>query len=250
MRWRTAITGCIGLGVLLGAAGSGAWAQSHIAPSPTVIELFTSEGCGSCPAADAFAGELAGRSDVLLLSFHVDYWDYRGWKDQFAQQAFAERQHAYARTLAQRYVYTPQMVLDGRMLEFGADRTAIQRMLGKIQQQEGKRLAVRQLGRGAAMAVLIENTVGIDIARDKPATVWLAIFDRLQSSKVTQGDNAGRTLPSYNVVRQWRPIGSFAGDAITIPVEFAVSKLEQGGAVIVQSAAGGPILAALPLEAD
>jgi hypothetical protein len=241
---------CLGLLVLLTQAGDTRAQSVTPVVSPIVIELFTSEGCDSCPPADAFAGELAHRSDVLLLSLHVDYWDYRGWKDQYAQHGFAERQRAYARTLTQRYVYTPQMVVDGRMQEFGSDRKAVERTLAHVRQQAAKRLAVRQTGHGGATAVLIENPIGIDVSRERPATVWLVIFDRQQTTKVTKGENAGRTLPSYNVVRQWRRIGSFAGEAVTIPVEFDIAKVDQGGAVIVQTGQTGPILAALMLQAD
>src|SRR5262249_52141887 len=153
-----------------------------------------------------------GRPELLVLSLHVDYWDYRGWKDAFAQHAFAERQRAYARALAQRFVFTPQMVLDGRMQEVGSDRKAVEHMLTKIQQQDIQRLALRQQGRGAATVIVIENSAGLEISREKPATVWLVIFDRQQTTKVTNGENAGRTVSSYNVVRQWQRIGSFAGE--------------------------------------
>src|SRR3954454_13169577 len=82
---------------------------------PWAIELFTSQGCSSCPPADAMLGKLAGRPDIVALSFHIDYWDYIGWKDRFATKETTERQRAYARTLRQKYVYTPEMVVDGRV---------------------------------------------------------------------------------------------------------------------------------------
>src|SRR3954454_10513973 len=84
---------------------------AHAEERPVVVELFTSQGCNSCPPADAYLGELAARSDVLALGLHVDYWDYIGWKDPFAQRAYTERQRHYSRALNQRFVYTPQMVI-------------------------------------------------------------------------------------------------------------------------------------------
>src|SRR6478735_5152513 len=86
---------------------------------PWAVELFTSQGCSSCPPADAELGKLARRPDIVALSFHVDYWDYIGWKDRFASKESTERQRTYARTLKQRYVYTPEMVVDGRVHEPG-----------------------------------------------------------------------------------------------------------------------------------
>src|ERR1700748_2542532 len=102
-------------------AGGGLLGAAHTLPEgkggPWSIELFTSQGCSSCPPADAELGKLARRPDIVALSFHVDYWDYIGWKDRFATKATTERQRTYARTLAQRYVYTPEMVVDGRVNE-------------------------------------------------------------------------------------------------------------------------------------
>src|SRR5579871_5161633 len=96
---------------------------------PWAVELFTSQGCSSCPPADAQLGKLALRPDIVALSFHVDYWDYIGWKDRFATKETTERQRTYARTLAQRYVYTPEMVVDGRVNQPGTSSRQIDEML-------------------------------------------------------------------------------------------------------------------------
>lgn len=239
-----------GLGAALIAAAVPAARGQNVdvmAGPPIVIELFTSQGCDTCPPADAFAGELTKRGDVLTLSLHVDYWDYLGWKDPYAQRAFSERQRAYSRALAQRFVYTPQMIVDGRLQDVGSDRKAIEHAIAKIKQQAIGRLVLRQVGVGPKVAVAIENPAGVDVSRAKPATIWLAIYDPLKITVITRGELAGQTLPSYNIVRRLERIGNFVGEPITVAVDLSAAERDQGCAIIVQSIAAGPILAALPL---
>src|SRR5690348_4653604 len=95
------------------------------APRPIVVELFTSQGCSSCPPADALLNELAQRPDVVALGFHVDYWDYLGWKDPLSAPGSTQRQRDYARLLNQPTIYTPEMVIDGHLQLVGSDRTAV-----------------------------------------------------------------------------------------------------------------------------
>src|ERR1700761_1429646 len=110
---------------------------------PWAVELFTSQGCSSCPPADAQLGKLCDRPDIVALSFHVDYWDYIGWKDPYANRAMTDRQRAYARVLRQRYVYTPEMVVDGVTHEPGVTRASIDEMLMAAQHQSPQRATPR-----------------------------------------------------------------------------------------------------------
>src|SRR4030095_16902047 len=113
------------LAMLAGAFGSSSAAEAAEAGTPVGVCLFSSQGCSSGPPADAFLGELAGRADVIALAFHIDYWDYIGWKDPFASPAWTDRQHAYKRSLGLHMVYTPQMVIDGRADAVGSERQAV-----------------------------------------------------------------------------------------------------------------------------
>src|SRR5580693_6684731 len=135
-------------------------AHAHsTAEGPWAVELFTSQGCSSCPPSDAYLGGLAKRTDIVALSYHVDYWDYIGWKDPFATRATTDRQRAYARVLKQRYVYTPEMVVDGITHEPGVTRSSIDEMLAAAQHQSPRR-ATPQLSR----------------IMDGPLTVALGVF--------------------------------------------------------------------------
>ena len=125
------IGGAAAAGVAVAAARVVPAKPSRPAEGPWAIELFTSQGCSSCPPADAYLGVLAKRPDIVALSFHVDYWDYIGWKDAFATRATTERQRAYARVLKQRYVYTPEMVVEGIGHDTGRERAGIERLVGR-----------------------------------------------------------------------------------------------------------------------
>lgn len=197
---------------------------------PLVVELFTSQGCNSCPPADAYLSELAQRPDVLALSLHVDYWDYIGWKDPFAQHAFTLRQRDYSRALAQRYVYTPQMVINGELQGVGSERDTIETLLAR---------AAKERQSGTAKPPVIrykENQVRIEGGSATPAIVWLAIFDAKHATPIARGENAGRNLNNYNVVREWRELGRYTGKPMTIALDMDdLAAGQRGCAVLVQS---------------
>jgi len=214
---------------------------------PVVVELFTSQGCNSCPPADAFLGELTARPDVLALSLHVDYWDYIGWKDPFAQRAYTERQRNYSRALNQRFVYTPQMVVDGALQGVGSERATINKLIDK---------AHRIAASGPAVAVTPVSGSGdqrvVHVGDGKaaaPAKVWLVFYDSKHETPVHAGENSGRKLANYNVVRTLIPIGEWTGRAADFSVDLdAIDADCDGAAVIVQTAETGPIIAATRID--
>ena len=218
------------------------WAAFAAAPAgaadakhPIVIELFQSQGCSSCPPANANLIQIAARDDVLALNFAVDYWDNLGWKDTFAKPEFTARQWAYARAMGRADVYTPEIVVNGRADGVGADAAEMRELAEK--NQRGAAAPELTLEPGAA-------TVGPGRAPPAGADVWLARYQRgVTEVAVKRGENAGRTLPHANVVREMILVGHWSGAAerLALPAP-GDSRLAE--AVIVQTSGAGPILAA------
>jgi hypothetical protein len=209
-------------------------------PRPAVVELYTSEGCSSCPPAEVYVGELAQRRDVLALTFHVDYWDNLGWPDRFALPDAVLRQRGYAKALAKSSVYTPQVVIDGRGDFVGSDRRAIGRALANPR-DDGVSIA---LGAG-------DGNVTISLAkRGGVATseVILVAYQRKAVSTVARGENAGRTLEEFNIVRSFRTLGRWEGE--TRQFGARIDSLPAGTtdiAVLVQPIGLAPIIGAATL---
>jgi len=219
-------------------------------PAPVVVELFTSQGCNSCPPADRLLGELARRPDVLALSFNVDYWDYIGWKDPFASRAHTERQRAYGRALGRRVVYTPQMVIDGADEAVGSARAEVEARIAAAAARGGKltlRFARDDSGRNS---VLIPARTPDIPPSAVPATVWLVLYDREHVTEVKRGENAGATLANHNVVRELRQLGQWTGAATELPLDIAPGAAGDGCAVIVQAGQTGPVLGAAAMALD
>jgi hypothetical protein len=229
-------------------AAAGTQAQSAWAGEsrPVVVELFTSQGCSSCPPADELLGELAKQPGVLALSFHVDYWDYIGWKDPFAAAQYTERQRDYTAKLGLRYVYTPQMVIDGRHDVVGSKRGEVMRIIAEAAMTE------------PAVAVTLDDVGGGRVllsagqAPMEGATVWLVNFDDGHDTDVARGENRGHSLHNSNVVREFIALGTWSGEARSFDLDFAGAKAAgRGGcAVIVQQGRGGPILGAAVYDLD
>jgi hypothetical protein len=220
-------------------------ARDGAAEGPWAVELFTSQGCNSCPPADAFLGRLARRPDIVALSFHVDYWDYIGWKDPFASRETTERQRAYARVLKQRYVYTPEMVVEGIGHETGREPAPIERLLADAQRRASKR-ATPELSRSGNGPLTIK-LAAFDLA-GKSADVTLAVYDRRHDTPINSGENQGRSLANFNIVRHFELVSRWSGAAAewTIPPE-SIGPL-QGMAVLVQHADHGPMIGCNKLE--
>ncbi len=182
-----------------------------------LLELFTSQGCSSCPAADKLLGELASDPSIVALSVPIDYWDYLGWKDTLANAAHSARQRAYARVRGDRQVYTPQIVVDGAMHVLGSDRAAIERMIAQTAQKPSvMSLPVLLAASGGNLAITVKAKDGDHTAGE----VWLCPLARAVTVAIGRGENRGRTITYHNVVRRWLKLGDWAAtDATwTVPI--------------------------------
>jgi len=227
MRYFPALLGALGACAI--ATSVGAETPAGSSQSRAIVELFTSQGCSSCVAADAYFEDLAKRKDVVALSFHVDYWDYLGWKDTLGGPSNTERQRDYATVLGSRRVYTPQIVVNGTKDFVGSDRHSIDAAIARSQ------LAVQVTMRRG------DGTVEIEVAaRPKldsyPATIRLALLTSEAEVPIARGENAGKTIGYYNVVRELRPVGMWDGSAvkITLPQHEIMPDGVDGCAIIVQ----------------
>lgn len=220
---------------------SGIAAASAAAPEEkinAVLELFTSQGCASCPPADEAFEEFAKRPDVVALSFSVDYWDYQGWKDTLAEHAFTARQKAYAAARGDRQIYTPQMIVNGRAHVVGSNETAIEEAI-KAGPAPSVPIEVGMMGDAISVSVGAAQPDG-----PKKATLWLALYERHVKVPVARGENRNRTLSYYNVVRRLRPIAVWRGEPVK--VDLPMSEYRESGtdgcAILLQeeTAAGDP----------
>jgi hypothetical protein len=199
---------------------------------PVVVELFTSQGCSSCPPADAALAQVADRADVIALSFGVTYWDQLGWKDTFARPEFTARQKAYARPLGSA-PYTPQVIAGGRNDSVGNSRARIEALIAKS----------RGPAATAISATAASATVKAGVAPRAGADVCLVRYDpHTVRVPVKAGENTGKTLPIRNVVRSLTRLGTWGGGEATFRYPAPAAGLDS--VVIVQSRDGGPILAA------
>jgi hypothetical protein len=202
-----------------------------------LLELFTSQGCSSCPAADKLLGEFAADPALVAISDPIDYWDYLGWKDTLANPAHSARQRAYARARGDREVYTPQIVVNGAMHVLGSDRSAIDRVIAQTDQKPDVMSLPVLLSIGG-------NTLNIDIrATDNAGNdahpggeVWLCPLARAVTVAIGRGENHGRTITYHNVVRRWLKLGDFGGTESTWSVPFSDIRTDEidAAAVMVQ----------------
>jgi hypothetical protein len=231
---------------IIGAA-TGLWAVCAVAAfapgtdNPVVVEPFTSQGCSSCPPADAILGDLAARDDVIALALHVDYWDYIGWADTFADPAYTKRQRAYARVAGARNIYTPQMVVGG-----------MDHLVG-VRPMELSDLIDRHNAK--------DSTIDLDLARSGDslriaatasaplragAVVQLVRYRPKATVAIERGENAGREISYVNIVESITSLGEWDGSA-PLAMQESVSG-DDAVVVIVQEPGMGPILAAARLR--
>jgi hypothetical protein len=211
-----------------------------------VLELFTSQGCSSCPKADKLLGELANDPSVVAMSLSIDYWDYLGWKDTLALPGHTKRQRAYAHGRGDRKVYTPQMVVNGSVHVLGSDKAAIER-------------AIEQTRRGTTtLAVPVTATVSggsltVNVADAKAGggrgEVWLCAMTKAVPVVVERGENRGKTITYHNVARRWHKLGDWSGQAksFTISVKELNTEGADTAAVVLQDGSSdkpGPMLGA------
>lgn len=218
-----------------------AFAAPVLAEQVVVVELYTSQGCSSCPPADEFVAMLASDPRILPLALHVDYWDYIGWADQFASPKFTDRQRAYAADIGSRTLYTPQLIIGGldRIEGFSPEETA-ERLQEHLALAQRVRLTVTREG----------DKLVIRAEADPPLTeavrIQLVRYTPEETVVIERGENAGRTITYRNIVTSWEGLGDWQGDApLEISASFAGS---QPGAVILQSGGPATIVAAARVD--
>lgn len=225
-------------------------AATEITRPTGVVELFTSQGCSSCPPADRVLGELTRRPDTLALAWHVDYWDYLGWKDTFARPANTKRQKAYARALSRRNVYTPQAVINGRLDVVGSRGNSVMAALDEFAgTSNGLTVEIDARISGDMLKINIENS-----PEANGATLWMVYFDRNRIVDVKRGENGGQRLSYSNIVRSMEMIGTVHDQALQ--TEFGIADISRRGhdacALILQKKTAhgdpGPIIGAAYLS--
>lgn len=230
MRFASIILALLGLGPSIAQA----------ADRPVVVELFTSQGCSSCPPADEFLRSMAQtRDDVLALAFHVTYWDNLGWRDPFALATGTERQRLYGALLGTRQIYTPQMVIDGRFEAVGSDRRSVGALIdiAADRHEDAPRLSARRMD--GVVDIALDAAAG-----QRPGFVFLVGYDPEHETRVGRGENGGRTLTEANIVRSLAVAGEWRGQALALHAPIGAGERQ---AVLLQ-AEDGRILAATRVE--
>jgi hypothetical protein len=227
---------CAGILIVAGlaAAAAGLRAQASSSHGPVVVELYTSQGCSSCPPADRILGELSTMPNVIALAFHVDYWDNIGWRDRFAIPNAALRQREYVKALGLSSAFTPQAVINGRSSITGSDKPRIMAVIADAASD-----AV-PVGLGVSDGML---TIALpDRAERNTYTVFVAAYLPQASTPVGRGENTGRTLEEFNIVRQFRSVGTWNGHAVTFRTSLHSFPADASrAAVLIQRDGQGPM---------
>jgi hypothetical protein len=237
-RWSGALSVCAIIAIIR---------PAHADPR-AVVELFTSQGCSSCPPADKVIGELAKDPTVIALSMPIDYWDYLGWKDTLADARFTARQRAYSKMRGDREVYTPQAVINGSAHVIGSDRAGIENAIGATSKAEGVMsvpVTMTQTGNKLTVSVAASDKVPAAMHGE----VWICAISKAVPISILRGENHGRDLTYYNVVRNLMKLGDWNGSpgSWTVPIESVEQEGVDGAVVYVQDGSGerpGPMLGA------
>jgi hypothetical protein len=221
-------------------------AQDLPTPYPVVIELFTSQGCSSCPPADALLMELAKRDDILPLALHVDYWDYIGWKDIFADPRFTERQRAYAQAAGHRTIYTPQMIVGGQDHIVGFKPMKLADLIA----DHKRKIATSQLGltavrSGDTLSIMLNSTD----ARPNDLIVNVVGYQPHKNVAIRVGENAGKSIDYANIVTSWTSVGDWDG-ASSMHLNADLTSVDPVVVIVQQTLNGlpGEIVAALRVQ--
>lgn len=218
------------------AAGSGAHAATA---TPVVVELFTSQGCSSCPPAEALLISLGRDPSILPLTLHVDYWDYLGWKDPYSRAENTERQRNYSNYLGRNNVFTPQVMVDGRFSAVGSNRGEVNAAIAKARMHTHGEIHITPTANAKTLSVQVAQA---NMGQTLPANVLAFRFTRQTSTQVKAGENRGELLNTVNSVTSITRLGEWQNAAATFEVP-APARADEGVAVIVQNAQTGQILA-------
>ena len=216
------------------AAGS---QEQSPAKRSTVVELFTSQGCSSCPPADELLGDLASRPDIIALGFHVDYWDSLGWRDRYSMAEATRRQRDYVEALRLSSAFTPQIVIDGRESFVGSDRRRIEAALSR---PSGSMPIEVSIANGEMVVSLSERN---DHQR---YDVEMAAYLARATTPIGRGENSGRTLTEFDIVRQFRRLGVWEGESTTFRIRLDTFPSDADrAAVLIQQGGQGQIVGAV-----
>jgi len=212
----------------------------------TVVELYTSQGCSSCPPADKVLADVRTQDDILALGFHVDYWNYLGWKDTFAQAEFTKRQRDYNRSLEAKSVYTPQIIVHGLKGVVGSRKSDVKDLINFAETR-------RTTGPAISFAQMDGEMFKLHVPKGEsvvPATIWLVGYDHRKTVDIKRGELRGKTQTYHNVVRSLKRVGTWHGDEIklTLDKEDLSDLACDDYAIIIQQRDTGPVLAASRLK--
>lgn len=230
-------------------AASPVLAQNADGPRVAVVELFTSQGCSSCPPADRILGEIADSPNVLALSLNVDYWDYLGWKDTLGSPEHSRRQREYAIRRGDGRVYTPQMVVAGQNHVVGSYKGRVVSEIKSVLAKPDSAFVPVDVATQNGQVTINVGDAGADVSA-KDATIWLMMVSRKVEQKIKRGENRGRKIAYYNVVRKMMPVGMWKGEAmqVTLPKSSLMAEGVHDCVAVLQVDGTGPIIGASMLK--